>query len=56
MSGNKQAHHCSRTDPIYRKMKENQAWEMAGLARQDGDHKDAERWTKEAREWAKRPE
>jgi hypothetical protein len=28
--------------------KENQAWDMAGLARQDRDMKDADRWTKEA--------
>ncbi len=26
----------------------DQAWEMAGLARQDGDKKDADRWMKEA--------
>jgi hypothetical protein len=31
--------------------KANQHWEMAGLARQDGDTKDAERHTKLAREW-----
>lgn len=35
--------HCRR--------KADQAWEMAGLARQDGDLKDAERYTKEARKW-----
>jgi len=29
--------------------KANQAWEMAGSARADGDHKDAARWTEEAR-------
>jgi hypothetical protein len=29
--------------------KANQAWENAGLARQDGDTKDAERWTREAK-------
>jgi hypothetical protein len=34
--------------------KENQAWECAGLARRDGDLKDAERWTNEAREWARK--
>lgn len=26
----------------------NQAWDMAGLARQDGDKKDEARWTAEA--------
>ncbi len=31
--------------------KADQAWEMAGLARQDGDHADAERQTKKAREY-----
>jgi hypothetical protein len=39
-------------DPAYRKMKENQAWEMAGLARQDGDHVDERHWTREAQKWA----
>jgi len=29
--------------------KADQAWELAGLARQDRDYKDAERWTKEAK-------
>ena len=29
--------------------KADQAWEMAGLARQDRDYKDADRRTKEAR-------
>lgn len=29
--------------------KADQAWEMAGLARQDGDKKDEQRWTDEAR-------
>jgi hypothetical protein len=28
----------------------DQAWEMAGLARMDGDHKDEQRRTKEARD------
>lgn len=36
-------------DPAYLKRKENRAWEMAGLARQDGDTKDEARWTAEAR-------
>ena len=31
--------------------KANQAWEMAGCARQDGDYKDEERYTAEAREY-----
>jgi hypothetical protein len=31
--------------------KADQHWDMAGLARQDGDKKDAERHTKLAREW-----
>jgi hypothetical protein len=31
--------------------KANQHWELAGLARMDGDHKDAERHTKLARDW-----
>jgi len=29
--------------------KADQAWEMAGLARQDGDKQDEQRWTDEAR-------
>ena len=33
--------------------KRDQAWDMAGLARQDGDTKDSERRTKEAREYEK---
>ncbi len=31
--------------------KANQHWEMAGLARMDGDLKDAEKHTKLARHW-----
>ena len=31
--------------------KRDQAWEMAGLARQDGDKKDEARWIAEAREY-----
>ena len=40
-------------DPIVDRLrrKSSQAWDMAGLARQDGDMADCERRTKEAREW-----
>lgn len=31
--------------------KRDQAWELAGYARQDGDTKDEQRWTAEAQEW-----
>ena len=31
--------------------KRDQAWELAGLARQAGDKLDEERWTRIAREW-----
>lgn len=34
--------------------KADQHWDMAGLARQDGDTKDAERHTKEAQKWEQR--
>lgn len=34
--------------------KANQHWEMAGLARQDGDHADMHRHTREARLWEQR--
>jgi hypothetical protein len=34
--------------------KANQEWEMAGLARQDGDYKDAEKRTEAAREWERK--
>lgn len=34
--------------------KADQAWEMAGLARQDGDRADEQRWTDEAREWERK--
>ena len=33
-------------------IKADQAWEMAGLARQDGDLADEKRWTQEARKYA----
>ncbi len=33
------------------RMKANQEWEMAGLARQDGDKADCARHTEKAREW-----
>jgi hypothetical protein len=29
--------------------KADQAWNLAGMARQDGDHKDEKKWTDEAR-------
>lgn len=35
----------------YYRRKEDQAWEMAGLARQDGDKVDEEKQTKLAREY-----
>lgn len=35
--------------PTRRNIKIDQAYEMAGLARQDGDMKDSERWIKEAK-------
>jgi len=31
--------------------KANQEWEMAGMARRDGDHKDAEKRMEAARRW-----
>lgn len=34
--------------------KANQHWDMAGLARQDGDTKDAERHTKLARDYERK--
>lgn len=34
--------------------KSDQHWEMAGLARQDNDMKDAEKQTEQARLWHKR--
>jgi len=37
--------------PKYCRMKADQAWDCAGLARQDGDLLDSARWTKEARKW-----
>jgi hypothetical protein len=40
------------SDPAYRRMKENQCWEMAGLARQDGDFAEEKRYVDEARKWA----
>ncbi len=36
-----------RTENEYAR-KADQAWEMAGLARQDGDKADEKRWTEEA--------
>lgn len=36
------------------KRKENIEWEMAGLARQDGDKQDEERHTAKAREFAQK--
>lgn len=36
-------------DPEYCRRKADQAWEMAGMARCDGDKEDEERHTKEAR-------
>jgi hypothetical protein len=38
----------------YCMMKANQHWEMAGLARADGDKVDAEKHTSEARRWEQR--
>lgn len=38
-------------DLNYMRRKADQAWEMAGLAAQDGDKADCVRWTKEAQEW-----
>lgn len=35
------------------KRKRDQAWDMAGLARQDGDTADAQRRTDEARDWSR---
>lgn len=37
------------SQPVDYRRKADQAWELAGLARQDGDRADEERWTKEAR-------
>lgn len=34
----------------YHRRKADQAWDLAGCARQDGDKADEERWTKIARE------
>jgi hypothetical protein len=39
------------SDPQYCQMKADQHWDMAGLARQDGDKADEERQTKLARDW-----
>jgi hypothetical protein len=40
-------------DPGYQRLrrKADQAWDMAGLARQDGDKEDEKRRTDEARDW-----
>lgn len=35
----------------YCRRKSDQCWDMAGLARTDGDHEDTKRLTQEAREW-----
>lgn len=35
----------------YLRMKADQHWDMAGLARQDGDHADEKRHTDKAREY-----
>jgi hypothetical protein len=40
-----------RNDPERLRRKADQHWEMAGLARQDGDRADADRHTKEARRY-----
>jgi hypothetical protein len=40
-----------RTDYTRARRKADQHWDMAGLARQDGDKKDAERHTALAREY-----
>jgi hypothetical protein len=40
-----------KTRRPYLRMKADQHWEMAGLARQDNDMKDAERHTQLAREF-----
>lgn len=37
--------------PSRNRRKSDQAYEMAGLARQDGDQKDAERWMAEAKKY-----
>jgi hypothetical protein len=41
----------SKDTPEYYRRKADQHWEMAGLARQDGDHKDEQKHTKLAREF-----
>lgn len=38
-------------DADYYRMKADQEWELAGLARQDGDHQDALKHTEKAREY-----
>lgn len=45
----KEIENCNDLERCRRKSK--QAWDMAGLARQDNDIADMERRTKEAREW-----
>ena len=40
-----------KKSPSYYRMKADQCWEMAGLARQDGDMADAKRQTDKAREY-----
>ena len=41
----------TKYDPDYCSRKANQHWEMAGLARVDGDKADEARHTKLARQW-----
>ena len=38
------------TDYEYHRRKSDQAWELAGCARRDGDTKEEIRWTEKARE------
>jgi hypothetical protein len=47
---NKRPENSSPTSDYYRR-KADQEWDMAGLARQDGDLKDAEKHTIKAREY-----
>lgn len=44
----------TKQDLEYFRIKANQHWEMAGLARQDGDKQDEIRHTELAREFAKK--
>jgi hypothetical protein len=48
----KRAQHPNDTDAVLRyQRKADQEWDMAGLARADGDHTDAQRHTDQAREY-----